>query len=144
MPGPAPDGWLPPGAARVSRALHTVTDAIFHESVSGTDPGVLYGLGASRGTYDGPARVVLSPTELHPVRHGDVLVTTSTSPSFNVVLPVLGALVTDFGGTLSHAAIVAREFGIPAVVGTRDATRRIRDGTRVRVDGAAGEVRLLP
>jgi pyruvate,water dikinase len=70
-------------------------------------------------------------------------VTTSTSPSFNVVLPVVGAIVTDFGGTLSHAAIIAREFGIPAVTGTREATARIADGARVRVDGQAGEVRVL-
>jgi pyruvate,water dikinase len=72
-----------------------------------------------------------------------VLVTRSTSPYFNVVLPLIGALVTDRGGQLCHAAIVAREYRMPAVVGTRDATQRIRDGARVRVDGAAGEVRLL-
>ncbi|MDN5795772.1 MAG: hypothetical protein L0H79_08470 [Intrasporangium sp.] len=66
-----------------------------------------------------------------------------TSPYFNVVLPLLGAIVTDRGGQLSHAAIVAREYGIPGVVGTRDATMTIPDGVRVRVDGTTGEVRLL-
>lgn len=144
MPAPPPPGWLPPAAERVSRALRAAVDAIAHESASGADPAVLYGLGASRGTYQGPARVVLSPAELHRVQRGDVLVTTATSPSFNLVIPSLGALVTDFGGTLSHAAIVAREFGIPAVVGTREATRWIVDGERVCVDGAAGEVRRVP
>ena len=95
------------------------------------------------GAYEGPARVVMSPAEFDRIRQGDVLVTRSTSPYFNVVLPLLGALVTDRGGQLSHAAIVAREYGIPGIVGTRDATARIPDGSRVRVDGATGEVRVL-
>jgi pyruvate,water dikinase len=72
-----------------------------------------------------------------------VLVTRATSPYFNVVLPMLGAIVTDRGGALSHAAIVAREYGIPGVVGTREATSTIPDGARVRVDGTNGEVTIL-
>jgi pyruvate,water dikinase len=72
-----------------------------------------------------------------------VLVTASTTPAFNVALPVVGAIVTDSGGILSHAAIVAREFGIPAVVGTGAATRQVPDGALVLVDGAAGEVTVL-
>ena len=59
------------------------------------------------------------------------------------MLPLLGAIVTDSGGLLSHSAIVAREYGIPGVVGTREATERIADGARVRVDGVAGEVAVL-
>ena len=77
------------------------------------------------------------------MQRGDVLVTRMTSPFFTVVLPLLGAIVTDRGGQLSHAAIVAREYGIPGIVGTREATRLIPDGARVRVDGTTGEVRLL-
>lgn len=72
-----------------------------------------------------------------------MLVTGSTSEAFNVVLPLVGAIVTDSGGLLSHAAIVSREFGIPGVVGSREATQLIPDGARVRVDGAAGEVTVL-
>jgi pyruvate,water dikinase len=72
-----------------------------------------------------------------------VLVTRNTSPYFNVVLPLLGAIVTDRGGQLCHAAIVAREYGIPGVVGTREATTVIPDGARVRVDGTTGEVTVL-
>jgi len=72
-----------------------------------------------------------------------VLVTACTSPAFNVVLPLLGAIVTDKGGQLSHAAIVAREYGIPAVVGTLRATSTIPDGARIEVDGTQGRVRLL-
>jgi pyruvate,water dikinase len=74
---------------------------------------------------------------------GDVLVTESTSEAFNILLPLLGAIVTDAGGLLSHSAIVAREYGIPGVVGTREATDRIPDGARVRVDGTAGEVSVI-
>jgi phosphoenolpyruvate synthase/pyruvate phosphate dikinase len=87
--------------------------------------------------------VLRGPEELKRLHQGDVLVTPATSEAFNVVLPLLGALVTDHGGLLSHAAIVSREFGIPGVVGTRDATSIIADGARVRVDGATGEVQVL-
>ena len=74
-------------------------------------------------------------------RRGDVLVTATTTESFNIVLPLLGAIVTDSGGLLSHAAIVSREYGIPGVVGCRDATALIADGARVRVDGDRGRGR---
>ena len=72
-----------------------------------------------------------------------MLITKNTSATFNVVLPMLGAIVTDRGGQLSHAAIIAREYGIPALVGTGDATRVIPDGARVRVDGVNGTVEVL-
>ena len=71
-----------------------------------------------------------------------MLVTESTSEAFNILLPLLGGIVTDAGGLLSHSAIVAREYGIPGVVGTRDATQLIPDGARVLVDGDAGEVHV--
>jgi pyruvate,water dikinase len=83
------------------------------------------------------------PAEFDRLRRGDVLVTATTTESFNIVLPLLGAIITDAGGLLSHAAIVGRECGIPAVVGCRDATALIADGTQVRVDGTAGEVFVL-
>ena len=72
-----------------------------------------------------------------------MLVTTSTTEAFNILLPLLGAIVTDAGGLLSHAAIVSREYGIPGVVGTREGTELIPDGTRVRVNGDAGEVAII-
>jgi pyruvate,water dikinase len=93
--------------------------------------------------YTGTARVIDRPDESNRIQKGDVLVTGSTSAAFNVVLPLLGAIVTDRGGQLSHAAIVAREFGIPAVVGTSKATASIPDGARVRVDGTSGTVELV-
>ena len=104
---------------------------------------VLRGLAASSGVYEGPARRVAGPAEFDRIEQGDVLVTESTTEAFNILLPLLGAIVTDSGGLLSHSAIVAREYGIPGVVGTREATERIADGARVRVDGDAGEVTVL-
>ena len=83
------------------------------------------------------------PSDFDRLRSGDVLVTATTTEAFNIVLPLLGAIVTDAGGLLSHAAIVSREYGIPGVVGCRDATSRIADGTRVEVNGSTGEVRVL-
>ena len=104
---------------------------------------VLRGLAASRGVYEGSARRIAGPGEFDRIVKGDVLVTESTSEAFNILLPLLGAIVTDSGGLLSHSAIVAREYGIPGVVGTREATGLIADGTRVRVDGDSGQVTVL-
>ncbi len=143
-PSPPPDpSGLPPAAARVMRATGIVIGAMFGSSEAPHEEKLLRGLAASRGVYEGPARRVAGPTEFDRITQGDVLVTESTTEAFNILLPLLGAIVTDSGGLLSHSAIVAREYGIPGVVGTRDATERIADGTRVRVDGDAGEVAVL-
>ena len=104
---------------------------------------MLNGLSVNAGVYEGTARLVDVADDFGRIQKGDVLVTRMTSPYFNVVLPLLGAIVTDRGGQLCHAAIVAREYGIPGIVGTRDATGKIADGARVRVDGTTGEVRIL-
>ena len=104
---------------------------------------VIRGLGASSGVRDGIARRVAGPTDFDRIQRGDVLLTEATTEAFNILLPLLSAIITDSGGALSHAAIVSREYGIPGVVGTRDATVQIADGTRVRVDGDAGTVTVL-
>jgi phosphohistidine swiveling domain-containing protein len=101
------------------------------------------GLGASPGTYRGIARVTAGAHEFDRVQHGDVLVSPVTTPEVMRVLAKLGAIVTDRGGRLSHAAIVAREAGVPAVVGTEIATKAIRDGVLVVVDGTRGVVSIL-
>ncbi len=101
---------------------------------------VLEGLAASAGSYTGTARICTDPSHFGAVEPGDVLVARATMPSYNVLLPIVGAVVTDRGGALCHAAIVSREYGLPCVVGTRDATRRIEDGDRVTVDGDTGRV----
>jgi rifampicin phosphotransferase len=138
-PPPDPSG-LPPGAARVMRAMGIAIDALFGSSEAEHEEHLIRGLAASGGVYEGPARRVSDPSEFDRIVQGDVLVTESTTEAFNILLPLLGAIVTDSGGLLSHSAIVAREYGIPGVVGTREATERIADGTTVRVDGDAGEV----
>ena len=121
-------------------AAGTALGSLFGSSEEEHEEHLLRGLAASGGVYEGPARRVSGPTEFDRIVEGDVLVTESTTEAFNILLPLLGAIVTDSGGLLSHSAIVAREYGIPGVVGTREATDRIPDGTRVRVDGDAGEV----
>jgi rifampicin phosphotransferase len=138
-PPPDPSG-LPPGVARVMHAVGISMGELFGSSEAPHEENLLHGLAASGGSYEGPARRISGPSEFDRIVQGDVLVTESTTEAFNILLPLLGAIVTDAGGLLSHSAIVAREYGIPGVVGTRDATDRIPDGTRVRVDGDAGEV----
>jgi phosphohistidine swiveling domain-containing protein len=103
---------------------------------------IVEGVGASPGRYEGRARIVSDPTHFGKLAEGDVLVACTTSPTYSVILPILGAVVTDRGGALCHTAIVAREFGIPAVVGTNHATRRIPDGAMILVDGDRGVVEL--
>jgi pyruvate,water dikinase len=141
-PPPDPSG-LPPTPKRLAQATGVALGALFGSSEAEHDETMLRGLAASTGVYEGPARLIASPAEFGRIEQGDVLVTVSTTEAFNILLPLLGAIVTDSGGLLSHSAIVAREYGIPGVVGTREATTRIPDGARVRVDGNAGEVTVL-
>jgi pyruvate,water dikinase len=142
-PPPPSDDPLPPAVGRLMRATGIALGALFGSSDAEHEEDMLRGLAASPGVYEGPARLVSGPAEFSRIVQGDVLVTISTTEAFNILLPLLGAIVTDAGGLLSHSAIVAREYGIPGVVGTREATARIADGVRVRVDGAAGEVTVL-
>lgn len=137
---PVPTAWLPAGAARTERAFRAYVGAMSGEAQAAGEGAAVRGQAAGPGCHEGRARVVRSVSELTGIQRGDVLVTRSTTPAFNAILPAIGAIVTDRGGLLSHAAIVAREYGIPAVVGTGDATRRIPDGALVVVDGAAGRV----
>ena len=140
---PLPPEWLPAEAARLERALGAVVQEIFMAPQPQTEAHKVRGLGVSPGMYEGTARVIRGTGEFGRIEPGDVLVTNSTTTAFNIVLPLLGAIVTDRGGLLSHAAIVAREYGIPGVVGCTDATRVLPDGALVRVDGAAGEVEVV-
>lgn len=101
------------------------------------------GQAASPGTHRGTARVITSIAEGDRITPGDVLVTATTSPPWTPLFGAASAVVTDAGGSLSHAAIVAREYGIPAVVGTSNATTLIPDGATIEVDGGAGEARVI-
>ncbi|MGH2407766.1 MAG: PEP-utilizing enzyme [Candidatus Limnocylindrales bacterium] len=103
----------------------------------------LRGTGASAGIVRGPARVTLSTSDFGRVQPGDIIVCPSSNPSWVPVFTIAGGLVTNTGGVLSHAAVVAREFGLPAVVGVVGATTRIADGRTLEIDGTLGIVRLL-
>ena len=107
------------------------------------DQRVITGLGASPGVIEGVARVVRTVDEFDDVRDGDILVCQMTNPAWVVLFTKIAGLVTDTGGTTSHPAVLAREFGIPAVIGTSVATHRIATGDHVRVDGGAGRVEIL-
>jgi phosphohistidine swiveling domain-containing protein len=135
------------GGAGPSREVIAARRAGFQAPVNSTaaagDPVGLRGVGASPGEYSGVARVVRNAgsAELQP---GEILVCEMTSPSWLPLLMIAGAVVTDRGGVLSHAAIVAREFGIPAVTGTGTATTSMISGTSYRVDGRSGAVAVSP
>ncbi len=104
--------------------------------------GALPGIAASAGTVQGRARVVLSQSDAH-LEDGDILVTTFTDPSWTPVFLTVRGIVTEVGGTMTHGAVVAREYGLPAVVGVEGATRLIQDGQQIRVNGTDGYVELL-
>jgi pyruvate,water dikinase len=112
------------------------------EPVAGQDDLKISGLGVSPGVVEGIARVVDDPA-FTEVETGEVLVARTTDPSWSSIMFVSAALVVDIGGALSHAAVVARELGIPCVVNTGTGTRVLRTGDRVRVDGRAGTVEVL-
>jgi rifampicin phosphotransferase len=146
--GPPPAEWLPGPAGHMTRVVSTVLSLLFDVKTDSPPPGKgpvksLKGFAVSPGTYEGPARVITGVDQLAQVQQGEVLVASSTGPTFNVVLPLLGALVTERGGVLSHAAIVSREYGLPGVVGCVGAVKAITTGTRVRVDGGTGDVWIL-
>ena len=105
--------------------------------------GTLVGLPVSAGTIEGRARVILdmAKADLEP---GDILVTAYTDPSWTPLFVAIEGLVTEVGGLMTHGAVIAREYGLPAVVGVEQATRLIRDGQRIRVHGTDGYVEILP
>ena len=105
--------------------------------------GPVTGIAASPGQVEGIARVVMTVDEFDDVAEGDILVCQMTNPAWVVLFTKIAGLVTDTGGTTSHPAVLSREFGIPAVVGTSVATKRIRTGDRIRVDGSAGTVDII-
>jgi pyruvate,water dikinase len=107
------------------------------------EPGVLRGNPGSPGVVRGRARVLRSLPEAAGLRQGEVLVAETTAPPWTPLFATAAAIVTDTGGILSHSAVVAREYRIPAVVGTGAATATIRSGQEVEVDGDRGIVRVL-
>jgi pyruvate,water dikinase len=144
--------WSPPPALGVVPEvigdpaiimLWGITPERLRAWLSPEEGNVLRGFAAAPGVAEGPARVVLSIEELQEVRDGEILVCSVTEPSWAPVLARVRGMVSDIGGVMSHAAIVAREYRIPAVLGTGVATKRIRTGQYLRVDGENGVVTIL-
>ena len=149
--------WSPPPALGVppeqiteplTIMLWGITQETVNEWLGTTDgpehgDGLLRGVAASPGLVQGTARVVTSPEQLHEVQTGDILVCRITAPSWAPVFSRLKAAVSDIGGIMAHTAIVSREYGLPAVVGTGFATQRIRSGQTIEVNGNDGVVRVV-
>ena len=129
-----------------SRPVTTLSNETNKESVTSlvdstiTAPVLLSGLGASPGIAGGKVRIISSPKEIGKVKEGNVLVAEMTNPDYVPAMRRASAIITDKGGRTSHAAIVSRELGIPAIVGTETATKMLRNDEEVTVDGAAGKV----
>ncbi|HUO57330.1 MAG TPA: PEP-utilizing enzyme [bacterium] len=140
---PPPVEWYPEEARRTMKAMDAFLSHLFGAGTKANEAKVVHGISVSSGVYEGKARVVSNIDELNQIQKGEVLVTGSTSTAFNYVLPLVGGIVTDRGGLMSHAAIVAREYGLPGVVGCRDAVKTIPNGAKVRVDADKGEVTIL-
>ena len=139
--GPVPETLNDPAV----QMLWGVTDETVQTWLGGDelDEHTVRGYAASPGVVEGTARVLKNVNEIGQIREGEVLVCPVTAPSWGPVFGKIAAAVSDIGGTMSHAAIVAREYGMPAVVGTGQATAKIKTGDRVRVDGDRGIVTLL-
>jgi pyruvate, water dikinase len=147
--------WIPPLAvgatpAAIDDPVTTMLFGVTDERVQGwlasadsTGATTLRGIAASPGLAEGRARVIADPKQLAQVEDGEILVAASTSPSWTPVFGRVSGVVVDIGGIMSHAAIVAREYGLPTVVGIGTATKTIQTGDRIRVDGHAGIVTVL-
>jgi phosphohistidine swiveling domain-containing protein len=140
---PPPDDWMPAEVARVNGALMLAMSVEIPAPAELSNGTVVNGLAASQGQYEGRACVVQGPDDFGRLCKGDILVAPFTTTAYNVVLPLLGGVATDKGGVLSHAAIVAREYSIPAVVNTGNATSLIADGAWLRIDGTSGIVEVV-
>ena len=141
FPSPPDLRALPPEARFANEAIIWYLGSVIGQArLTLPEGAVVGGTAASAGRYRGPVRVIRGAQDFDRVREGDVLVCPTTSPSWSPILGQVGAIVADHGGMLAHPAIIAREFGIPAIVGTTDGTSKLRDGEVVLVDGTEGTV----
>ncbi|MGE5135188.1 MAG: PEP-utilizing enzyme [Gemmatimonadota bacterium] len=140
--GPVPEALNDPAVQMLWGITQHTIESWFSQSAEGDEKEVR-GYAASGGIAEGVARVLRDVNEIGQIRDGEILVCPVTAPSWGPVFGKIKAAVSDIGGTMSHAAIVAREYGMPAVVGTGQATKRIRTGQLVRVDGDRGIVTIL-
>jgi pyruvate,water dikinase len=140
--GPVPDVIDDPAIVMLWGITRENLDVWLAESDQ-PDSNEIKGFAASSGVVEGVARVVKTVEEINRLHRGDILVCQVTNPSWAPIFHKISAAVSDIGGSMSHAAIVAREYGLPAVVGTGTATQKIKDGQRIRVDGGRGVVTIL-
>jgi pyruvate,water dikinase len=147
--------WAPPPA--LGRVPEAITDPIavmlwgftdqriqeWLSALDGAGESKLTGFAASPGVAEGLARVIHRADQIGVIEQGEVLVAPATSPSWTPVFGKIAAAVLDSGGIMCHAAIIAREYGLPAVIGTGSATKRIKTGDRLRVDADSGVVTIL-
>ena len=135
---------LPPEMARMMSSVGFMIDGILGELPEAAgDASTIQGVPVGSTVYEGRAHVVHNFEDLFGLEVGDVLVTSATGEAFNAMIHLVGAIVTDHGSFACHAAIMARELGFPAVVGTTNGSHRIPHGARVRVDGRSGQVHVL-
>lgn len=145
-PPPPPDIPLPPGIGRTMRNMDTGLLKGIWDETSGSEedvkdnPDRVVGVAAAMGNITAPVTVVLQDSDLQKVKKGDIIVCYSSSASFNIVLGLCSGIVTNYGGMLSHAAILAREYGIPAIVGSQDATAKFKTGDIVTIDTSTHSV----
>ena len=140
---PPPMEVLPPALRRITGGMIWLMERDSPPDVPADEEGGINGVAASAGIATGRIRVIHDTAEFGSLEPGDILVCAVTTPAWAGVFPVIGGVITDFGGILSHPAILAREFGVPAVVGTGSATSVLKDGDLVRVDGGTGRVEIL-
>ncbi|MCX5814318.1 MAG: PEP-utilizing enzyme [Proteobacteria bacterium] len=142
--GPAPDFVTEPiTIAMFGITTERINDWLSAKEVKAGEIKQLTGFAASSGIAEGPAHVCKSIEEISQLKVGEILVASTTSPNWAPAFQIINGCVTDIGGTFSHAAIVAREYGTPSVLGTGFATQAIRTGDRIRVDGNKGVVTIL-
>jgi phosphoenolpyruvate synthase/pyruvate phosphate dikinase len=126
------------------RIMTSEGEVIFGEYNTDNIPqGALVGIPVSSGIIEGRARVILKMEDANDIEEGDILVTTFTDPSWTPLFVSVKGLVTEVGGLMTHGSVIAREYGLPAVVGVENATKLIKDGQRIRVNGTEGYVELL-
>jgi pyruvate,water dikinase len=126
----------------VPRVMTSTGETVFFAADDEMDH-TFRGIPVSPGVYEGPVKVLKCPEEGKRLKQGDILVTTSTSPAWTPLFLMIGGLITETGGPISHGSVVAREYGVPAVAGVREASTRLMDGQIVRLNGETGSLEIL-
>ncbi len=132
----------PPMTLGGKRKTAVSKTAVSKTAVASASNNSLHGIAASSGTVSGKARIVRGPADFSTLQYGEILITPATTPAWTPLFGIAAGLVTDYGGLLSHSGVVAREYGLPAVLGTDDATKRIKNGDTITIDGDKGIVLL--